>query len=88
MKANQSVRRDESANIGVLMAALIGALVFTVLGLALTKTVNSQANTASTDANATKNGTSGLIGTVPLLWVILIVAGIAVFIFVAFKSFG
>lgn len=89
MKANQhTLRNDESANVQVLMAAMIGALIFVVLGLALTKTVNSQANTASTDANATKNGTASLISTVPLLWIILIIAGIAVFIFVAFKAFG
>ena len=88
MKANQCFKRNEHANTGVLMGALIGALIFVVLGLALTKTVNSSANTASSDANATKNGTASLISTVPLLWVILIIAGIAVFIFVAFKTFG
>ena len=64
---------------------IIGALLFMVIGLALTPTITSSTATVIADGNASAI-VRGLVALVPVIYVVLVIVGGVAFITVASKK--
>lgn len=87
MKANQSLKMDDKANVGPLAAAVIGAVIVLVIGLSLTSTVVSFVNSSFASLTGNAAGQS-IVNIIPVFYILgLVVASIGI-VFVGLRYAG